>query len=95
MTRIAKAKRCPFCSLADSFVECMDFGAFAVVCNGCGAKGPTADGDGCDADAERNQGRKGAIRAWNRRTRRTSGDGAGHGTASTSDQGCSSREAPK
>lgn len=70
MSRVAKAKPCPFCRSDDVFVECMDFGSFAVVCNECGAKGPTADGDGCDETAENNRGRRNAIREWNGRKRR-------------------------
>lgn len=69
MARIAKAKACPFCRSEDSFVECMDFGTFAVVCNSCGARGPDAEGDGCDDTAENFAGRRNATRAWNGRKR--------------------------
>lgn len=65
--RIAKAKPCPFCRSADGFVECLDFGSFAYICNDCLARGPDAEGDGCDPDGEGAQGRRNAIRAWNRR----------------------------
>ncbi len=71
MARIAKAKPCPFCACGDAFVECMDFGQFAVICNRCGAQGPEADGDGCDPDAENAQGRRLATKAWNQRRRAT------------------------
>lgn len=47
----------------------MDFGSFAVVCNGCGARGPTADGDGCDETSESNRGKRSALRGWNKRQR--------------------------
>lgn len=73
--RIAKAKRCPFCASESNFVECMDFGQFAVICNGCGAQGPETDGDGCDPDGENARGRRTATRAWNRRARSTPNDG--------------------
>lgn len=69
MSRVAKAKPCPFCRSNSTFVECMDFGSFAVVCNGCGARGPTADGDGCDEASENNRGKRSAVRAWNKRPR--------------------------
>lgn len=69
MARIAKRKRCPFCARTDTFVECMDFGAFAVVCNVCGARGPEGAGDGCDADADNQAGHRNATREWNRRKR--------------------------
>jgi hypothetical protein len=67
--RIAKTRPCPFCGTTDNFVECLDFGTFAVVCNGCGARGPEADGDDCDPDSDRARGRRGAVRAWNGRKR--------------------------
>lgn len=67
MSRIAKAKPCPFCKVADSFVECGGFGSFYRVCNHCGARGPEADGDGCDETAENHLGARNATRAWNRR----------------------------
>lgn len=69
MSRIAKAKACPFCRSTSNFVECQDFGSFYVMCNDCGAQGPTAEGDGCDDTAENYAGRRNAIRAWNRRPR--------------------------
>lgn len=69
MARLAKRKRCPFCASEDSFVECMDFGSFAVICNDCGAHGPEADGEACDPDAENALGARNAIREWNRRNR--------------------------
>jgi len=69
MSRIAKAKRCPFCASESNFVECMDFGSFAVICNDCGAHGPEADGDDCDPDGDNARGRRKATRAWNRRSR--------------------------
>ncbi|MGV2980663.1 Lar family restriction alleviation protein [Camelimonas sp. ID_303_24] len=73
MPRIAKPKPCPFCRSEATFVECLDYGSFAMICNDCGARGPQADGDGCDPEAESHRGERGAIRAWNKRKR---GDGA-------------------
>ncbi|WP_433934503.1 Lar family restriction alleviation protein [Brevundimonas diminuta] len=69
MARIAKAKPCPFCRSTDSFVECADFGSFYRVCNDCLARGPEAEGEGCDPDAENARGARNATRAWNRRPR--------------------------
>lgn len=69
MARIAKAKCCPFCASTSNFVECMDFGSFAVICNGCGAHGPEADGDEYDPDGDNARGRRLATRAWNSRRR--------------------------
>jgi len=69
MSRVAKAKPCPFCRSTDSFVECLDFGSFYRLCNDCGAQGPTAEGDGCDPDAENKAGERNATRAWNKRSR--------------------------
>lgn len=71
MARIAKRKRCPFCASDNSFVECMDFGEFAVICNGCGARGPDADGDGYDPAGENHAGARNATREWNKRARAT------------------------
>lgn len=70
MARVAKAKHCPFCGSDSNFVECMDFGTFAVVCNDCGAQGPETDGEDCDPDGDNARGKRTATRAWNRRTRR-------------------------
>lgn len=67
MARLPKAKHCPFCRGEDTFVECIDFGDFSVICNGCGARGPNADGDGCDPDGENARGKRNAIKAWNKR----------------------------
>ena len=69
MTWIAKSKPCPFCGSDSNFVECMDFGSFAVICNDCGAQGPEADGDDCDPDGDNARGRRKATQAWNRRRR--------------------------
>lgn len=80
MARIAKMKACPFCGVSDAFVECMDFGSFAIVCNRCGAHGPEADGDDCDPEGEQQRGRRGAIRAWNQRRRAAVAEAGGvHG----------------
>lgn len=70
MARIAKRKPCPFCGSASSFVECMDVGSFAVICNDCGAQGPETDGDDCDPDGDNARGRRTSTRAWNQRRRR-------------------------
>lgn len=67
MARIAKAKTCPFCKSTDSFVECADFGSFYRVCNNCGARGPEAEGDGCDETGNNHEGARNATRAWNKR----------------------------
>lgn len=77
MARLPKAKRCPFCASTDSFVECMSFGSFAVVCNGCLARGPEADGDSCDPDGENARGKRGALREWNKRRRASASDAGG------------------
>lgn len=69
MARLPKAKICPFCRGDSIYVECMDFGEFAAVCNLCGARGPYADGDGCDPDGENAKGRRNALRAWNKRSK--------------------------
>jgi len=62
-----KPSLCPFCCSEDVFVECMDFGEFAAVCNHCSAHGPRVDGDGCDPDGENARGKRNALRAWNKR----------------------------
>ncbi|MBS7697830.1 MAG: Lar family restriction alleviation protein [Chelatococcus sp.] len=69
MARIAKRKPCPFCGTSDSFVECMDYGDFAVICNSCLARGPSGEGDGCDPSSENHRGERNATREWNKRTR--------------------------
>lgn len=66
MARIAKAKPCPFCKSTDSFVECADFGSFYRVCDNCLARGPEAEGDGCDSHGT---GGQNATRAWNKRSK--------------------------
>lgn len=68
MSRVAKMKPCPFCRTLNGFVECADFGSFYVMCNQCGARGPDAEGDGCDPDAENRRGARNAIKAWNTRS---------------------------
>lgn len=45
-----KLSPCPFCGAADPFVERADFSSCYVVCNNCGAKGPSSC-DETDADA--------------------------------------------
>lgn len=69
MVRLAKMKPCPFCGSQNSFVECMDFGEFAVRCNECLGTGPCGDGDDCDPTGENHRGARNAIRAWNQRRR--------------------------
>lgn len=69
MARIAKAKPCPFCKSTDSFVECADFGSFYRICNNCLARGPEAEGDGCDETANNHEGARNATRAWNKRSK--------------------------
>jgi len=71
MGRISKPKPCPFCRSEDSFVECADFGSFYRVCNDCLARGPEAEGDGCDEAANGNEGARNATKVWNARPRRT------------------------
>jgi len=77
MARVAKAKPCPFCRGTDIWVECMDFGSFAATCNDCLARGPDADGDGCDPDGENALGKRNAIRLWNKRQRATTASSMG------------------
>lgn len=69
MTKLAKMKPCPFCGSTDAFVECMDFGDFAVRCNNCIGTGPHAEGCDCDPSAENHRGARNAIREWNKRKR--------------------------
>lgn len=69
VSRVAKAKPCPFCRSKDSFVECADFGSFYRVCNDCSARGPVAEGEACDETANRNEGARNATKAWNNRLR--------------------------
>lgn len=64
-------KPCPFCGSRDAFVECMNFGDFAVRCNECLGTGPSGEGDGCDPAAENHLGARNAIREWNKRRRPT------------------------
>jgi Lar family restriction alleviation protein len=65
-------KPCPFCGGSDPFVERADFSACYVICNDCGAQGPsrcdenTADSDASDA-CEVEPGELAAIRSWNTR----------------------------
>lgn len=70
MARLAKKKPCPFCGSEDLFVECMDFGAFAVRCNQCLGTGPIGEGEDCDMTLDNYLGERNAIRAWNKRRRR-------------------------
>lgn len=61
---------CPFCQSADSFVERADFSSCYVMCNDCGARGPTScDENEADSDATENgdaePGELAARRLWN------------------------------
>ena len=76
MARIAKAKRCPFCASADSFVECSMPGLFYRTCNSCGSRGPDAEGEDCDASLNNHEGTRNATRLWNKRSRRFADQGA-------------------
>ncbi len=55
---------CPFCGSLDSFVERSDLSSSYVICNECGAQGPTECQDG---DEEETPGGDAAKRAWNKR----------------------------
>jgi hypothetical protein len=62
---------CPFCGSADMFVERADFSSCYVVCNDCGARGPTRCNE-FDADVEAEDhgaapGEMSARRAWSAR----------------------------
>jgi len=63
---------CPFCESADTFVERADFSSCYVVCNDCGARGPTRcneiDVDVTAEDEGAEPGEMAARRAWNTRT---------------------------
>ena len=64
--------KCPFCGSTDSFVERTDFSSCHVVCNDCGARGPSScDENEADADASEagdcEPGEMPARRLWNRR----------------------------
>ena len=72
MTRIAKAKPCPFCRSTSGFVERMELSSWQYVCNDCFAHGP----DVCDAEWEEARATAEATRAWNRRSRRAQSDDA-------------------
>lgn len=55
---------CPFCGAADAFVERADLSSAHVVCNGCGARGPTE----CqEDDDEETPGASASAKAWNKR----------------------------
>lgn len=55
---------CPFCGSADKFVERGSLCDAQVVCNDCGARGPSS----CqDSDDEETPGARAAIIAWNKR----------------------------
>jgi len=63
---------CPFCGSVDTFIERADFSSCYVMCNACGARGPTSC-DENDADARATDrgkaepGERAARRLWNRR----------------------------
>lgn len=64
---------CPFCGGTDGFVERADFSDCYVICNDCGARGPTScDENDDDAQAsesgECEPGERPARRLWNTRT---------------------------
>lgn len=63
----------PFCGSADMFVERADFSSCYVICNACGARGPTrcneADADVAAEDHGAEPGEMAARRAWSARYR--------------------------
>jgi hypothetical protein len=66
-------KPCDFCGGTDAFVERADLSSCYVVCNDCGARGPTScDETSADAEASDNgecePGELPARRFWNTRT---------------------------
>lgn len=71
MARIPKAKPCPFCRSADTFVERMDISSWQVVCNDCFAHGPNF----CHADFDDDKAEAAAVRLWNRRRRARRAEG--------------------
>lgn len=71
--RMAKGMGCPFCASTDAFVERADFSSCYVICNDCGARGPTScDETSEDADATENgqcePGELSARRLWEKRS---------------------------
>ena len=63
---------CPFCGCAEPFVERADYSSCYVICNDCGARGPSScDENEDDANASENDevdpGELPARRLWNRR----------------------------
>jgi hypothetical protein len=64
---------CPFCGSADTFVERADFSSCYVICNACGARGPTrcneVDADVAAEDHGAEPGEMAARRAWSARYR--------------------------
>jgi Lar family restriction alleviation protein len=58
----AEIKPCPFCGDPDPAIDEVDMDVWAVVCNDCGAIGPTQNDDG-----KINLGPK-AIELWNGRS---------------------------
>lgn len=64
MTKAEELLACPFCKSSDLFVEREDFTSAYVMCNACGARGPTE----CqDRDDEEIPGEAAARRIWNTR----------------------------
>lgn len=62
---------CKFCDGQDTFVERADFSSCYVVCNSCGARGPTScnenEGDCAAEDRGMEPGENAARRLWNTR----------------------------
>lgn len=61
-------KPCPFCGATASFVECMELGSYAVVCNDCRAVGPIGEGNSSRCVGDDAKGEWNATRKWNKRT---------------------------